>query len=155
MYVCFLWRTYSVICLEVVNVLAKDERPQVLAEKLDYVEGVVEAGSVARESVAPSMIRDLFSYCFFWILDTDMWKMSRTFPQDPAQRDIPATRACNAPHRDAPRRLSSWAYPPLLLRRPRPCRTRPSPRCGEEIAGRLLWKRLLFRRGARRSRGRW
>lgn len=43
--------TYSVICLEIVNVLAKDERPQVLAEEFDYVEGVVEAGSVARESV--------------------------------------------------------------------------------------------------------
>lgn len=39
------------ICLEVVNVLAKDERPQVFAEKFDYVEGVVEAGSIARESV--------------------------------------------------------------------------------------------------------
>jgi hypothetical protein len=40
-----------VIGLEIVNVLSKDEGPQVFAEKLDYVESVVEAGSVARESV--------------------------------------------------------------------------------------------------------
>lgn len=49
--ICFVRRTYSVIGLEIVNVLSKDEGPQVFAEKLDHVEGVVEAGSVARESV--------------------------------------------------------------------------------------------------------
>jgi hypothetical protein len=40
-----------VVCLEIVNVLAKDEGPKVFAEKLDYVEGVVEAGPIAGESV--------------------------------------------------------------------------------------------------------
>lgn len=41
---------YAVVRLQVVNVLAKDEGPEVFAEELDDVEGVVEARAVAGES---------------------------------------------------------------------------------------------------------
>lgn len=40
----------AVVRLQVVNVLAKDEGPEVFAEELDDVEGVVEARAVAGES---------------------------------------------------------------------------------------------------------
>lgn len=45
-----VWETYAVVCLEVVYVFAEDERPEVFAEELYDVEGVVEAGAVAGES---------------------------------------------------------------------------------------------------------
>lgn len=47
MWVCV---TYAVVCLEVVYVFAEDEGPEVFAEELYDVEGVVEAGAVAGES---------------------------------------------------------------------------------------------------------
>jgi hypothetical protein len=37
------------ICLEVVDLFLEHERPEIFAEELDHVEGVVEAGPVARE----------------------------------------------------------------------------------------------------------
>ncbi len=37
--------------LQVVDLLAEDERPDVLAQELDHVERVGEAGPVAREAV--------------------------------------------------------------------------------------------------------
>lgn len=37
--------------LEVVDLLLEDEGPQVLAEELDHVKGIVEAGAVAGESI--------------------------------------------------------------------------------------------------------
>lgn len=42
--------TYAMVCLEVVDVFAEDEGPEVFAEEFDDVEGVVEAGAVAGES---------------------------------------------------------------------------------------------------------
>jgi hypothetical protein len=42
--------TYPMVRLEVVNLLAKDKHPEVLAEELDHVEGVVEARAVPREA---------------------------------------------------------------------------------------------------------
>jgi hypothetical protein len=39
-------RTNPVICFQVVNVLAEDERPEILAKKLDHVKCVVEPGSI-------------------------------------------------------------------------------------------------------------
>lgn len=44
--------SYPVIRLEVIDILAKDERPQVLAQKLDDVERVVEPRPVAREAAS-------------------------------------------------------------------------------------------------------
>lgn len=121
----YLRRTYSVICLEIVNVLAKDERPQVFAEEFDYVEGIVEAGSIARESV---MRPKKFGSCLatisvVWERDVICMLSFRgkcTFLQDPDRHDNPAPQVYNAPHRDVPRRLSSWEYLPLL-HRPRLC----------------------------------
>lgn len=40
------------VCLEVVNVFAEEEGPKIFAEKLYDVEGIVEAGAVAGESVS-------------------------------------------------------------------------------------------------------
>lgn len=40
----------AVVGLEVVNLLLEDEGPQVLAQELDHVERVVEAGAVAGEA---------------------------------------------------------------------------------------------------------
>lgn len=40
----------AMVCFEVVDVFAEDEGPEVFAEELDDVEGVVEAGAVAGES---------------------------------------------------------------------------------------------------------
>lgn len=42
--------THPVVRLQVVDLLAEDEHPEVLAEELDHVEGVVEARAVPRES---------------------------------------------------------------------------------------------------------
>lgn len=42
--------TYPVVRLQVVDLLAEDEHPEVLAEELDHVEGVVEAWAVPREA---------------------------------------------------------------------------------------------------------
>ena len=39
--------TNAVICLEVVNVLAEDEGPEVFAEKFDNVESIVKARTVS------------------------------------------------------------------------------------------------------------
>lgn len=53
-----LLQTYAVVRLQVVNVLAKDEGPEVFAEKLDDIEGVVEAGAVAGESAVIRGVRE-------------------------------------------------------------------------------------------------
>lgn len=39
------------ICLEVVDVLAEDERPQIFAKKLDDIERIVESRPVSREPI--------------------------------------------------------------------------------------------------------
>ena len=44
--------THPVVRLQVVDLLAEDEHPEVLAEELDHVEGVIEARAVPREAAA-------------------------------------------------------------------------------------------------------
>lgn len=56
---------YAVVRLQVVNVLAKDEGPEVFAEELYDVEGVVEARAVAGES-AIFFVKTFLLDCFFW-----------------------------------------------------------------------------------------
>lgn len=43
--------TYPVIRLQIVDLFPKHQKPEVLAEKLDHVEVIIESRSVAREPV--------------------------------------------------------------------------------------------------------
>ena len=46
-------KTYPVVRLKIVHLLSEDQRPEVLAQKLNHVKGVVKPRPVARESVRP------------------------------------------------------------------------------------------------------
>lgn len=48
--------TYPVVRLQIVDLLAEDEHPEVLTEELDHVEGVVEARAVPREAATRGQI---------------------------------------------------------------------------------------------------
>lgn len=45
-------KAYTMVGLQIINLLAEDERPDVLAQELDHVERVGEAGAVAGEAAS-------------------------------------------------------------------------------------------------------
>lgn len=64
----------AVVGLEVVDLLLEDEHPEVLADELDGVEGVVEAGAVAREAFWGGV---LLSFWFFFLGSERGWGRDR------------------------------------------------------------------------------
>ena len=61
--------TYPVVRLQVVDLLAEDEHPEVLAEELDHVEGVVEARAVPREAAARGQIGGMSAHVPTFLTD--------------------------------------------------------------------------------------
>lgn len=84
---------HSVIRFQVVDVLAKDERPKVLAEELDDVERIVEAWAIPREPVFPALLA----------ADYSNMRIRATFPRDPVLHDIRWSRVCSAPRQGSHR----------------------------------------------------